>query len=208
MEIKILKSDGKESGRKIKLVENIFNIQPNDHAIYLDIKHHLANQRQGTSKTKERAEVTGSTKKIKRQKGTGTARAGTIKSPIFKGGGRAFGPRPHDYGFKLNKKIKALAKKSALSYKAKNDSIRILEDFSLDNPKTREFYQILKNLSADHQKTLLVIPENNKNIALSSRNIKNSKVVMVNNLNTYEVLHADKILFFEGSMSKIEEILN
>jgi large subunit ribosomal protein L4 len=208
MEVKVLKNDGKETGRKVKLADSIFNIEPNDHAIYLDVKNHLANKRQGTHKTKERSEIVGSTKKIKRQKGTGTARAGSIKSPIFKGGGRVFGPQPRSYGFKLNKKVKALARRSALTYKAKDKEITVLEDFTFEAPKTKEFATILKNLSLDARKTLFVIPESDKNVLLSSRNIKNARVVVVNNLNTYEVLHADNVLFMEGTVSKIEEILN
>ncbi len=208
MECKVLKYDGKETGRKVKLSDDIFNIEPNDHAIYLDIKQHLANRRQGTHKTKERAEIKGSTRKIKRQKGTGTARAGSIKSPIFRGGGTAFGPRPRNYGFKLNKKIKILARKSALSYKAKADDITVLEDFSLESPRTKEFIKILEDLAVLNKKILFVIPETNSNLVLSSRNIRNTRVILANNLNTYELLHADKVLFLEGSMTKIEEILN
>ncbi len=208
MEVKVLKNDGNETGRKIKLADAIFNIEPNDHAIYLDVKQHLANKRQGTHKTKERAEVTGSTKKIKRQKGTGTARAGSMKSPLFKGGGTTFGPRPRTYGFKLNKKVKSLARRSALTYKAKASEITILEDFAFEAPKTREYMEFLKRLSMEAKKTLLVIPESNSNISLSSRNLKNTTVVLVNNLNTYEILHADNVLFMEGSISRVEELLN
>jgi large subunit ribosomal protein L4 len=208
MEIKVLKNDGKETGRKVKLSDDIFNIQPNDHAIYLDVKQHLANRRQGTHKTKERSEVTGSTRKIKRQKGTGTARAGSMKSPIFKGGGTVFGPKPRNYGFKLNKKVKNLARKSALSYKAKAEEIAVLENFTMESAKTKEFAKILKDLSMDTKKTLFVIPEVDQNIVLSSRNIKNTRVILANNLNTYEVLHADILFLMEGSVSKLEEILN
>jgi len=208
MEYKVLKNDGKETGRKVKLSDDIFNIEPNDHAIYLDVKQHLANRRQGTHKTKERAEIKGSTRKIKRQKGTGTARAGSMKSPIFKGGGTVFGPKPRNYGFKLNKKVKSLARKSALTYKAKADEITVLEDFSMDTAKTKDFMKILENLAVINKKTLFVIPEANNNLVLSSRNIKNTRIVLASNLNTYEVLHADKVLFLEGSVSRIEEILN
>jgi len=208
MKVKVLKNNGDDAGRKVTLAEGIFNIEPNDHAIYLDVKQFLANQRQGTAKSKERAEITGSTRKIKRQKGTGTARAGSIKSPLFKGGGTVFGPRPRDYGFKLNKKVKALARKSALSYKAKSDDIAVIEDFTLEGPKTKDYLKVLKDLTFDTKKTLMIIPEGNKNLALSSRNIKNARIVLANNLNTYEVLHADKLLMFEGSLSRIEEILN
>lgn len=208
MKVKVLKNNGDDAGRKVTLAEGIFNIDPNDHAIYLDVKQFLANQRQGTHKSKERADITGSTKKIKKQKGTGTARAGSIKSPLFRGGGTVFGPRPRDYGFKLNKKVKALARKSALSYKAKSDDIAVVEDFTLEAPRTKDYLKILKDLTLDTKKTLMVIPESDKNLTLSSRNIKNAKIILANNLNTYEVLHADKLLLFESSLSRIEEILN
>ena len=208
MKVKVLKNNGEDAGRKVTLADNIFNIEPNDHAIYLDVKQFLANQRQGTHKSKERAEITGSTKKIKRQKGTGTARAGSIKSPLFRGGGRTFGPQPRDYGFKLNKKVKNLAKRSALTYKAKADEISILEDFALEAVKTKDYIKVLKDLSVDTKKTLMIIPEKSHNLALSSRNVRNAKVVLANNINTYEVLHADQLLVFEGSLQKIEEILN
>jgi len=208
MEVKVLKNDGKETGRKVKLSDKVFNVQPNDHAIYLDVKQHLANRRQGTHKSKERSEVTGSTKKIKRQKGTGTARAGSMKSPIFKGGGTVFGPKPRNYGFKLNKKVKDLARKSALSYKAKADEIGVLENFTMESSKTKDFVKILKDLSVDTKKILLIIPEADHNLVLSSRNVQNTRVILANNLNTYEVLHADRVIMLEGSVSKIEEILN
>jgi large subunit ribosomal protein L4 len=208
MEINIIKNDGKETGRKLKLSDQVFNIQPNDHAIYLDVKQHLANRRQGTHKTKERSEVTGSTRKVKRQKGTGTARAGSLKSPIFKGGGTTFGPKPRDYGFKLNKKVKNLARKSALSYKAKADEITVLENFTMESPKTRDFAKILKDLSVDTKKIVFIIPEVDRNMVLSSRNIKNTQIILANNLNTYEILHADKVLMMEGSVAKLEEMLN
>lgn len=208
MEVKVLKNDGNETGRKVNLSDSVFNVEPNDHAIYLDVKQHLANRRQGTHKSKERSEVAGSTRKIKRQKGTGTARAGSMKSPIFKGGGTVFGPKPRDYSFKVNKKVKDLARKSALSYKAKADEIAVLEDFRMESAKTKDFAKILKDLSLDTKKILLIIPEADHNIVLSSRNIKNTRVILANNLNTYEVLHADKLLMMEGSVSKIEEILN
>ncbi|MGD9327591.1 MAG: 50S ribosomal protein L4 [Cyclobacteriaceae bacterium] len=208
MKVKVLKNNGEDAGRKATLADNIFNIEPNDHAIYLDVKQFLANQRQGTHKSKERAEITGSTKKIKRQKGTGTARAGSIKSPLFRGGGRTFGPRPRNYGFKLNKKVKNLAKRSALTYKAKADEISVLEDFALEAVKTKDYIKVLKDLAVDSKKILMIIPEKNQNLALSSRNVKNAKVVLASNINTYEVLHADQLLVFEGSLQKIEEILN
>ena len=208
MKVKVLKNNGEDAGRKVTLADSIYNIEPNDHAIYLDVKQFLANQRQGTHKTKERSDIVGSTRKIKRQKGTGTARAGSIKSPIFRGGGRTFGPRPRDYGFKLNKKVKNLAKRSALSYKAKADEIAIIEDFSLEAIKTKDYIKVLKDLSVDTKKTLMIIPEKSQNLALSSRNVKNAKVVLARNINTYEVIHADRLLVFEGSLPKIEEILN
>jgi len=208
MKVKVLKNNGEDAGRKVTLADNIYNIEPNDHAIYLDVKQYLANQRQGTHKSKERSEIVGSTRKIKRQKGTGTARAGSIKSPLFRGGGRTFGPRPRNYGFKLNKKVKNLAKRSALSYKAKAEEISILEDFALEAVKTKDYIKVLKDLSVDTKRTLMIIPEKSQNLALSSRNVKNAKVVLANNINTYEVLHADQLLVFEGSLQKIEEILN
>ncbi len=207
MEITVLKSNGEDTGRKVNLSDDIYNIEPNDHVIYLDVKQYLANQRQGTHKAKERAEVSGSTKKIKKQKGTGTARAGSIKSPVFRGGGRAFGPKPRDYGFKLNKKTKVLARKSALSYKAKENSIAILEDFSFDAPKTKEYLKFLSSLSLSDKKTLLVLADSNSNILLSARNIKSAKVTTANQLNTYDLLHADNLLLSEGALEKIENLL-
>jgi len=207
MELSILNRQGEDTGRKISLPEDIFNVEPNDHAIYLDVKQYLANQRQGTHKAKERAEITGSTKKIKRQKGTGTARAGSIKSPVFRGGGRIFGPRPRDYGFKVNKKTKTLARKSALSYKAKEDNITVLEQFNFDNPKTKDFITFLNGLDLVDRKTLYVVPETDKNLYLSSKNVKNSKVVLADSLNTYEVLHCDKLIISEKSLEKIKNNL-
>jgi large subunit ribosomal protein L4 len=206
MEVSVLNNSGKDTGRKVELPDAIFGIQPNDHAIYLDVKQYLANQRQGTHKSKERAEITGSTKKLKKQKGTGGARAGSIKSPLMKGGGRVFGPRPRDYSFKLNKKVKALARKSALSYKASATAIAVLEDFTLDAPKTKDYIQFLNAFEAIDKKTLLILPEVNQNIVLSSRNLKKAKVATVNQLNTYELLHADKLLISEGSLKKFEEL--
>lgn len=208
MEVSILNITGKETGKKLTLSDAVFGIEPNDHAIYLDVKQFLANQRQGTHKAKQRNEVAGSTKKLKKQKGTGGARAGSIKSPVFVGGGRIFGPQPRDYSFKLNKKVKVLARKSALAYKAKEQNISVLENFTLASPKTKEFINILEKLSLTGKKTLLILPENIPNITLSSRNITRSKVVTVDQLNTYDVLHADKLLFVEGALSKIEEFLN
>jgi len=204
MELTILGINGKETGKKVKLNNSIFGIEPNDHAIYLDVKQHLANKRQGTHKTKERAEIKGSTKKIKRQKGTGTARFGDIKNPIFRGGGRTFGPRPRNYGFKLNKKVKQLARASALSYKAKNKQIMVLEDFSLDKPKTGEFADIQKNLNVHDKKSVFILKEKNKNIYLSSRNLQNSKVLTLSELNTYEIMNATALLFVGGSLDVLQ----
>lgn len=206
MELSIIKHTGEDTGRKISLSDAIFDIEPNDHAIYLDVKQKMANARQGTHKSKERAEISGSTRKIKKQKGTGTARAGSIKSPIFKGGGRVFGPRPKDYSFKLNKKLKAVARKSALTYKAKDQMISVLEGFTFNEVKTKNFTDMLSKLSLETKKTLFVLPEVDKNIVLSGRNIKNAQVTTVDSLNTYDVLHADQLLFVEGSLEKIENI--
>lgn len=208
MELSVLNSKGEDTGRKVTLPESIFNIEPNDHAIYLDIKQHLANQRQGTHKSKQRNEVAGSTKKIKRQKGTGGARAGSLKSPVFRGGGRIFGPQPRDYSFKLNKKLKVLAKKSVLSYKAKDNAISILEPFTFEAPKTKEYLQTLSNLSYDKKKTLYIISESDKNVVLSSRNLQNSKVATVNSLSSYDLLDCDQLLISENSLEKIENILS
>ena len=207
MEIAVIKNSGEDTGRKVNLSDDIFGIEPNDHAIYLDVKQFLANQRQGTHKSKERAEVVGSTKKIKRQKGTGTARAGSIKSPIFRGGGRVFGPQPRDYSFKLNKKLKVLARKSALTYKAKDNGLVVLEDFSMDAPKTKEYVSLLNNLSLGNKKTLVVVSENDRNLALSSRNLQNSKVVTADSLNTYDLLDAESVVLSESSVEKIENLL-
>ncbi len=207
MNIAVHNNTGEDTGRKVKLDKDIFGIEPNDHAIYLDVKQYLANQRQGTNKTKERAEITGSTRKIKKQKGTGTARAGSIKSPIFRGGGRTFGPRVRDYSFKLNKKVKSLARKSALSYKAKDKNISILEDFKIETPKTKEFINILSGLSLTDQKTLLVLPQSDRNVYLSSRNIKKTQVITADQINTYEVMNADVLVFVESSLKKVEELL-
>jgi large subunit ribosomal protein L4 len=207
MNVAILKYSGEETGRKVKLNKDIFEVEPNDHAIYLDVKQYLANQRQGTHKAKERADITGSTRKIKKQKGTGTARAGSIKSPLFRGGGRAFGPQPRDYSFKLNKKVKSLARKSALSYKAKEKSISILEDFQFEAPKTKEYLKMLSGLSMSDKKTLLVLPQNDENVFLSSRNLKRAKVTTADRINTYDVVNADNVVFLESSIEKVEQIL-
>jgi large subunit ribosomal protein L4 len=205
MELEVLDIKGKGTGKKVKLDKDVFGIEPNDHAIYLDVKQYLANQRQGTHKSKERAEIKGSTKKIKRQKGTGTARAGSIKNPIFRGGGRVFGPRPRNYGFKLNKKVKELARKSALSYKVKNNQLMIVQDFSLEQPKTKDFTDIRKNLNVDDKKSVFVLNERNNNVYLSSRNLKNSKVVMVSELSTYDIMNASALLFIESSLDVLQK---
>ena len=207
MNVAVVKNNGEETGRKVSLSKDIFSMEPNDHAIYLDVKQYLANQRQGTHKSKERADITGSTRKIKKQKGTGTARAGSIKSPIFRGGGRVFGPRPRDYSFKLNKKVKVLARKSALSYKAKEKAISILEDFTFEAPRTKDYLTMLKSLSLDDKKTLLVIPKSDKNIVLSGRNVQNAKIITAEQINTYDVLNADTLVLVESSVEKIEKTL-
>jgi len=208
MKVVVHNINGKETKKKVDLKKNIFGIEPNDHAIYLDVKHYLANQRTGTSKTKERGEITGSRRKIRKQKGSGMARVGDIKNPIFRGGGRAFGPKPRDYASKLNKKVKRLARKSALSYKVKDNNIIVLEDFTLDTPKTKEYLNILNNLEQSNRKTLMVLPENDQNVYLSSRNIKKAKVVRASDICTYDILNANKLLVLESSVKEIEEILN
>jgi large subunit ribosomal protein L4 len=206
MEIKVLNTAGQETGRTVTLDEQIFGIEPNDHAIYLDVKQILANKRQGTHSSKERADVSGSTRKLKKQKGTGTARAGSVKSPVFRGGGRVFGPRPRNYDFKLNKKVKSLARKSALSYKALEEAIVVIEDFAFETPKTREMVQISNNLKINDKKSLFVLPEENKNIYLSSRNLQAVSVITASELNTYQILNAKKVVVLESSVSKIEEL--
>ena len=208
MNIAILNIKGEDTGRKAKLNDKVFKIEPNDHAIYLDVKQYLAKQRQGTHKSKERADIVGSTKKVKKQKGTGTARMGSVKSPLLRGGGRAFGPRPRDYGFKLNKKVKSLARKSALSYKVQEKDLTIVENFNLDNPKTKSYLEVLNGLSMTGIKTLMVISESDKNIVLSGRNIPKAKIALASNINTYDVLNADKLILCEGSIEVIENILN
>lgn len=205
MELSVLNKEGKETGRTITLNDRIFGVEPSDHAIYLDVKQYMANKRQGTHKTKERSEVTGSTRKIKRQKGTGTARAGSIKSPVFRGGGTVFGPRPKSYEFKLNKKVKQLARKSALTYKARENSILVLEDFNLEAPKTNEMVALKSNLQIADKKSLFVLPAENNNIYLSSRNLQDVSVVIASELNTYQILNAKAIVLLEGSVKKIEE---
>jgi large subunit ribosomal protein L4 len=208
MEIAIVNIKGKETGRKAKLDPSVFGVEPNNHAIYLDVKQHLANKRQGTHKSKERAEIVGSTRKIKKQKGTGTARAGSIKNPLFRGGGRVFGPSPRDYTQKVNKKVKRLARKSALSMKARDKAIIVLEDFNLSEPKTSSFLNVLKALNIDGKKSLLVLGEQNKNVYLSSRNLKNSKVVTNSELNTYKITNASNLVLSESAIADLELILN
>lgn len=205
MEIAVVNISGKETGRKVELNEDIFGIEPNDHAIYLDVKQYLANKRQGTHKAKERNEVKGSTRKVKRQKGTGTARFGDIKNPIFRGGGRIFGPRPRDYRFKLNKKVKQLARVSALAYKAKEQGIKIVEDFQFEAPKTKQYVSMLNNLEVAGKKSLLVLPATDKNIYLSSRNIEGAKVTTLAELNTYEIMNAKNVLFAESSINALQK---
>ena len=208
MELSVLNTEGKETGRKIILNDRIFDVEPNDHAIYLDVKHHMANKRQGTHKTLERGEVSGSTRKIKRQKGTGTARAGSIKNPLFRGGGTIFGPRPRNYSFKLNKKIKQLARKSALTYKARENSILVVEDFNMEAPKTKEFVNIKNNLKIADKKSLFVLPAENNNIYLSSRNLQDVSVVSASYINTYHILNAKTVVLLESCVTKIEEMFN
>ena len=207
MEVAVINIDGKETGRKVNLNEAIFGIEPNDHAIYLDTKQYMAGQRQGTHKTRERAEVMGSTRKLKRQKGTGTARFGSIKNPQFRGGGRVFGPRPRYYGFKLNKKVKELARKSALTYKARENKIIILEDFSFDVPKTSKMAGISANLSLPNKKSVIVLPEQNKNIYLSSRNLQGVEVVTISDLNTYTIMKASTLVLTESAVDVLQSTL-
>ena len=208
MELAVLNNKGKETGRKVKLNPSVFGIDPNDHAIYLDVKQHLANKRQGNHKSKERAEIVGSTRKIKKQKGTGTARAGSIKSPIFRGGGRIFGPTPRDYNQKVNKKVKRLARKSALSIKAKEKSILIVEDFQMDAPKTSAYNNVLQALGLRDKKSLVVLGEPNNNVYLSSRNLGHSKVITNSELSTYQITNASSLVLFESAVTEIENILN
>jgi len=206
MEIKVLNIEGKETGRSIQLEDSIFAIEPNDHAIYLDVKQILANRRQGTHKSKQRNEISGSTRKLKRQKGTGTARAGSIKSPLFRGGGRVFGPVPRDYGFKLNKKVKQLARKSALAYKVKENALMVVEDFNFDAPKTKEFLSICKNLSVADKKALFLLGETNKNIYLSSRNLQKQLTIIASSVNTYDILNADMLVLTESSVDVLNKM--
>jgi len=205
MKLAVYKTSGEVTGRTVELRDDVFGISPNDHAIYLDVKQFMANKRQGTHKSKERNEIRGSSKKIKKQKGTGGARAGNIKSPLFRGGGRVFGPVPRDYSFKLNKKVKILARKSALTYKAQGSQIVVVEDFQMDVPKTRTMVEIKQNLSSENKKMLLVLNQPNKNIYLSSRNLQGIKVIMVSDLNTYDILNASSVAFLESSIEALNE---
>ena len=207
MEVSVLNINGQETGRKVTLNESIFGIEPNDHVIYLDVKQYLANQRQGTAKAKERSEHKGSTRKLGRQKGGGGARHGDINSPLLRGGGRVFGPRPRDYRLKINKKVKALARRSALSYKAQENAIIIVEDFTLEAPKTKEFINITKNLKIEGKKLLLLLPGVDKNVYLSARNLQRTEVMTASSLNTYKVLNADVLVVTENSLQSIDEVL-
>ena len=208
MEVSVLNINGQETGRKVSLNESIFGIEPNDHVLYLDVKQYLANQRQGTAKAKERSEVSGSTRKLGRQKGGGGARRGDINSPVLVGGGRVFGPKPRDYRFKLNKKVKVLARKSALAYKAQENAVIVVEDFNFEAPKTKDFVNITKNLKVEGKKTLLVLPEVDKNVYLSARNLQRSEVMTANTINAYKVLNADVLVVTEKSLETINQILN
>lgn len=208
MEINVLDINGQETGRKVTLNESIFGIEPNDHVLYLDVKQYLANQRQGTHKAKERSEHAGSTRKLGRQKGGGGARHGDINSPLLRGGGRVFGPRPRDYRFKLNKKVKVLARKSALSYKAQENAIIVVEDFNFEAPKTKDFVKVAKNLKVEGKKLLMVLPEANKNVYLSARNLQRSEIALAAQLNSYKVLNADVMVITENSLKAIEAVLN
>lgn len=205
MEVKVLNIEGKETGKKVTLPDAIFAIEPNDHAIYLDVKQYLANQRQGTHKSKQRNEISGSTRKLHRQKGTGGSRKGSIKNPLFRGGGRIFGPQPRDYNFKLNKKLKALARKSALAYKAKDNNIVVVEDFNFEAPRTKQFVNLVNNLQLAGHKALMVLGENNQNVYLSSRNLQKAKVINASSLNTYDLVHAQKLVLTTGAVKMIEE---
>ena len=208
MKVAVLDINGKETGREVNLSKDVFAIEPNNHAVYLDVKQYLANQRQGTHKSKERAEIKGSTRKIKKQKGTGTARAGTIKNPLFKGGGRVFGPRPRSYSFKLNKSLKRLARKSALTMKANDKAIYVIEDIQFDSPKTKNFTSLLKTLGLENKKSLFVLGELNNNVYLSSRNLKGTEVLINSELSTYKILNANSLVLLEGSLEGIESNLS
>jgi large subunit ribosomal protein L4 len=208
MQVEVLNISGKKTAKKVDLVDVIYGVEPSDHSIYLDVKHYLAAQRQGTHKSKERAEISRTTKKLKKQKGTGGARAGSMKSPLFIGGGRAFGPRPRDYSFKLNKKTKVVARLSALTYKAKDNAITVLEDFTFDAPKTSNYVDLIKNLNLADKKTLLVLGESNNNVYLSSRNLQGAKVVKASDLNTYDIVNAETLILLESSVKVLESLLN
>ena len=208
MELSVLNINGQETGRKVTLNDAVFGIEPNDHVIYLDVKQYMANKRQGTAKSKERSEDNGSTRKLGRQKGGGGARRGDINSPVLVGGGRVFGPKPRDYGFKLNKKVKILARKSALSYKAKDNEIIVVDNFDMAAPKTKDFVNIAKNLKVDGKKTLVVLPEVNKNVYLSARNLQKAEIMSAANINTYKILNADVLVIAEASLEKIDSVLN
>lgn len=208
MDLAVVKHSGEDTGRKVSLSSEIFGIEPNDHAIYLDVKNILANQRQGTAKSKQRAEIKGSSKKLKKQKGTGGARAGNIKNPLYRGGGRVFGPQPRDYSFKLNKKVKDLARRSALAYKAKDNAIAVLEDFDFEAPKTKQYLAMLNALSVSDKKTLMILGENKQNIVLSGRNVQNTKVITVSQLNTYDLMNADQLILVESGVELISNVLN
>ncbi len=208
MELAVVKINGEDTGRKVMLDDSIFGIEPSDHAIYLDVKQIMANKRQGTHDSRERSDVSGSTRKIKRQKGTGTARAGDIKNPIFRGGGRVFGPHPREYNSKLNKKVKQLARKSALTYKAMDKEVLVVEDFKLDAPKTKQYTQILSGLKLDNRKTLLVVNDSDNNLYLASRNVPNAKVLRAESLNTYEILNAKVLVFMESAVKATEKMFS
>lgn len=208
MELSVLNINGQETGKKVTLNDAVFGIEPNDHVIYLDVKQYLANQRQGTAKSKERSEHSGSTRKLGRQKGGGGARRGDINSPVLVGGGRVFGPKPRDYSFKLNKKVKILARKSALSYKAKDNEIIVVDNFDMAAPKTKDFVNITKNLKVEDKKTLVVLPEVNKNVYLSARNLQKAEIMSANNINTYKILNADVLVIAEASLEMINSVLN
>ena len=208
MELSVLNINGQETGKKVTLNDAVFGIEPNDHVIYLDVKQYLANQRQGTAKSKERSEHSGSTRKLGRQKGGGGARRGDINSPVLVGGGRVFGPKPRDYSFKLNKKVKILARKSALSYKAKDNEIIVVDNFDMAAPKTKDFVNIAKNLKVEGKKTLVVLPEVNKNVYLSARNLQKAEIMSANNINTYKILNADVLVIAEASLEMINSVLN
>ena len=208
MELSVLNINGQETGKKVTLNDAVFGIEPNDHVIYLDVKQYLANQRQGTAKSKERSEMSGSTRKLGRQKGGGGARRGDINSPVLVGGGRVFGPKPRDYSFKLNKKVKILARKSALSYKAKDNEIIVVDNFDMAAPKTKDFVNIAKNLKVEGKKTLVVLPEVNKNVYLSARNLQKAEIMSANNINTYKILNADVLVIAEASLEMINSVLN